>query len=637
MALRKIPIAPGFDKQQTATQAEGRWIDGDNVRFRYGSPEKIGGWQQNNADKLAGASRAIHTWSALDGTKLAAIGTNKTLNLYTGDTFYDITPLASTVATCSMTSTTGSTTITIDRSSHGLEEGQYILFANTTIPATTNFTNADFTSNIVFEIQARSNNSFNVVMATAETGSGMSSAGNVDVEPYVTIGPIAQTYQYGFGTATWGLSTWGTARASSSVTLAPGSWSLDNFGEKLVATIHNGKTFEWDPSAANPLETRATVVTGAPTKSVMTLVSDRDRHLIHFGTETTIGDTASQDKMYLRFSDQENMSDYTPVSTNTAGTMRLDQGTRIVGAIQGKDYILVVTDQAAYTMQFVGPPFTFSIRQVGSGCGAVGQHSLVFANGRVFWMGISGGFFMFDGTVKTLPCLVEDFVFKTTGSNLGFNFDTGSDIVYAGHNNLYGEVQWFYPKSGSTQIDRIVSFNYDAGVWTTGTLDRTSWADASVFALPQATRYYGSNIPTFPTIRGASNGSTVLFDQETGTDESRLYSTGTVTTAISSSLRSGDFDLDIDGDGEYYMNVRRFIPDFKELSGTVNISIYLRRFPNDTAASSSLGPFKISTSTQQVWTRARSRLASVQLESDKTGQSWRYGLFRFDANQDGRR
>ena len=637
MALRKIPIAPGFDKQQTATQAEGRWIDGDNVRFRYGSPEKIGGWQQNNADKLAGASRAIHTWSALDGTKLAAIGTNKTLNLYTGDTFYDITPLASTVATCSMTSTTGSTTITIDRSSHGLEEGQYILFANTTIPATTNFTNADFTSNIVFEIQARSNNSFNVVMATAETGSGMSSAGNVDVEPYVTIGPIAQTYQYGFGTATWGLSTWGTARASSSVTLAPGSWSLDNFGEKLVATIHNGKTFEWDPSAPNPLETRATVVAGAPTKSVMTLVSDRDRHLIHFGTETTIGDTATQDKMYLRFSDQENMSDYTPISTNTAGTMRLDQGTRIVGAIQGKDYILVVTDQAAYTMQFVGQPFTFSIRQVGPGCGAVGQHSLVFANGRVFWMGISGGFFMFDGTVKTLPCLVEDFVFKTTGSNLGFNFDTGSDIVYAGHNNLYGEVQWFYPKSGSTQIDRIVSFNYDAGVWTTGTLDRTSWADASVFALPQATRYYANNIPTFPTIRGASNGSTVLFDQETGTDESRLYSTGTVTTAISSSLRSGDFDLDIDGDGEYYMNVRRFIPDFKELSGTVNISIYLRRFPNDTAASSSLGPFKISTSTQQVWTRARSRLASVQLESDKTGQSWRYGLFRFDANQDGRR
>ena len=637
MALKKIPIAPGFDKQQTATQAEGRWIDGDNVRFRYGSPEKIGGWKQNNADKLAGAGRAMHTWSGLDGTKYAVVGTNKTLNLYTGDTFYDITPLTSTVATCSMSSTTGSTTITIDRSSHGLEEGDYILFDNVTIPATTDFTNADFTSNIVFEIQARSNNSFNVVMATAETGSGMSSAGNVDVEPYVKIGPVEQTYQYGWGTATWGLSTWGTARASSSVTLAPGSWSLDNFGEKLVATIHNGQTFEWNPSASTPLETRATVVSGAPTKSVMTLVSDRDRHLIHFGTETTIGDTSTQDKMYIRFSDQENMSDYTPISTNTAGTMRLDQGTRIVGAIQGKDYILIVTDQAAYTMQFVGPPFTFSIRQVGSGCGAVGQHSLVFANGLVFWMGISGGFYMFDGTVKTLPCLVEDFVFKTTNDNLGFNFETGSDIVYAGHNNLYGEVHWFYPKNGSTQIDRIVSFNYDARVWTTGTLDRTSWTDASVFALPQATRYYANNVPTFPTIRGASNGSTVLFDQETGTDESRLYSTGTVTTAISSSIRSGDFDLDIEGDGEFYMNVRRFIPDFKELSGTVNVSIYLRRFPNDTATSSSLGPFKISTSTQQVWTRARSRLASVKLESDKTGQSWRYGLFRFDANQDGRR
>jgi hypothetical protein len=239
-------------------------------------------------------------------------------------------------------------------------------------------------------------------------------------------------------------------QALLTVILDPGSWSLDHFGQILVATVKNGKTFQWSPinSEPNALTTRAAIVNGAPTKSVMSIVSERDRHLIILGTETTIGSPSYQDKMFIRFSDQEDISDYAPTSVNTAGTFRLDSGVKIIGAAKAKDYILVLTDSAAYVMQFVGPPFTFSIRQVGSNCGAIGQHAIKYVNGAVWWMGQAGGFFVYDGTVKALPCLVEDFVFTNKGNNLGINYNAG-EIVYAGLNHLYNEINWFYPKSGS--------------------------------------------------------------------------------------------------------------------------------------------------------------------------------------------
>ena len=636
MALRKIALQPGFDKQDTPSQAEGRWIDGDNVRFRYGSPEKIGGWSQTVKYRLAGVARAQHTWADISGKKYSAIGTDKILALYYGGEFYDITPFATTVATCTLTTTTSSSTVTIDKSSHGFVAGDLLKFANVTLTGDTNFTASDFTTN-VFDVQVAATNSFNVVMATSETGSGMTAAGNVDCKPYTVVGPVSQTVGYGFGTFTWGSSTWGTARSTAGVTLEPGNWSLDNFGEKLVATIHNGSSYEWDPSAATPLVTRATIITGNPTATAMTIVSDRDRHLIHLGTETSIGNIATQDKMFIRFSDQEDISDYTPTSTNTAGTMQLDQGTKIMAAVQGKDYTLILTDRAAYLMQFVGPPFTFSIRQVGSGCGAMGQHAAVFANGKVFWMSNAGGFFMFDGTVKALPCLVEDFVFSTDGNNLGINEDAGSDIVFAGHNSLFTEVSWFYPKSGASQVDRIVTYNYGDNLWTTGTLARTTWTDSNIFSLPFATEFSTTDLPNFPTINGATANASTMYEQETGVNAVLKYTTGNVTAAISSSLSSGDFDLDIDGDGEYFMSVSRFIPDFKVLNGTCNITIDLRNFPSQAATSSPLGPFNVSAATTQVNTRARSRLAALQIETSKVDQNWRFGLFRFDSRPDGRR
>ena len=343
--------------------------------------------------------------------------------------------------------------------------------------------------------------------------------------------------------------------------------------------------------------------------------------------------------MFIRFSDQESTSVYQPTAINTAGTFQLDKGNKIVAAVQGKDYILILTDQAAYVAQFVGPPFTFSIRQVGTNCGCLGQHAVAFAQGSVFWMGVSGGFFQFDGTVKQLPCLVEDFVFTTGDGNLGLNFNA-SEIVYAGHNSLYTEVNWFYPKSGSNQIDRVVTYNYGEASWYTGSLDRTTYQDADLFTAPYATDYIPkdqsgtndpSDTPLFP-ISGITNtyGSTVYYVQDIGTDQ--INSTGT--SAIAAFIRSSDFDID---DGEFIMSMRRFIPDYKQIVGNSKISLFISDFPSETQTVSPLGPFTITSSTTKIDTRARGRLLSVKIENESVGETWRYGSLRLDAQPDGRR
>jgi hypothetical protein len=427
---------------------------------------------------------------------------------------------------------------------------------------------------------------------------------------------------------------WGSASITGGVTLESASWSLDHFGSKLIATIKDGKTFEWDTISNVPaaLTTRATVVSGAPTKSVMSIVSERDRHLVILGTETTIGTSNTQDKMFIRFSDQENINDYTPTSVNTAGTFRIDSGTKIVGAVRGKDYILILTDTSAYVMQFVGPPFTFSIRQVGSNCGAIGQHAIKYVNGAVWWMGQAGGFFVYDGTVKSVPCLVEDFVFTNKGDNLGISYGNGEQ-VYVGLNHLYEEISWFYPKSGSTLNDRVVTYNYTENTWTTGSLSRTTWFDATLYDNPYATEYNASGTPTFPTIQGVTNqnGASTYYAHEVGNNQ--VDSIGNK-TAIEAFIQSGDFDL---SDGEVFMSMRKFVPDFKLLTGDAQITINLRNYSNNASTSSPLGPFTVTNSTDKVDTRARGRAASLKIANTSTDQNWRYGTFRVDIQPDGMR
>ena len=711
MPLTNVRIAPGFNKADTPSGAEGQWIDGDFVRFRYGQPEKIGGYTAIGQQTIAGPTRAQHTWTDLEGRRYAALGTSKALYIYYEDKFYDVTPLATAVTGATFTSTNGSDIVTVNKTSHVLEVGEYITFTSVTVPgqattlngaindsvttitltSSTGFSSAgtvrigdelitytgkssndltgctrgtnsttaashlsgaavreatvtrynttDFTS-FTFEVLSTATNSFTIKMTTTETGTGMSAAGGASINPYEEIGPTIQTYGYGWGTGTWSRLTWGSGTTTSSLILDPGSWSLDNFGEQLIATVKDGKTFVWNPGVSNPLEQRAVIMTGAPTASRLTITSDRDRHVVHFGTETTIGDSTTQDPMFIRFSDQENFSVYQPTSINTAGTFRLDTGNKIVAAVSGKDYNLILTDQAAYTMQFVGPPFTFSIRQVGSNCGCIGQHATVYADGKVFWMGAGGGFFVFDGTVKLLPSLVEDFVFTTTGSNVGINYSS-NEIIYGSHNSLFNEIVWFYPAgtpagSPATQNNRSVVYNYVENTWATMTLARSSYADASTYDVPYATEYTSTATPTISNLSGATNtfGASLYFAQEVGINEIALDGTE---TAIPAYIQSGDFDLPTDGDGENMLRVSRFLPDFKNLQGNAIVTIFLKNFPIDAGSSSQLGPFTINSSTEKIDTRARGRLANLKIQNTAIDETWRFGTFRADVNPDGRR
>jgi hypothetical protein len=725
MPLQKIQFKPGFNKQQTATGAEGQWIDGDNIRFRYGEPQKIGGYQQLVSSTLAGPARDQHTWTALDGKKYAAIGTSKLLIIYYEGSFYDITPLDTPLTSCTFTSTTGSATVTITKAAHGLEVGDYLIFSAATTPGlpTTSYTSADFTTN-VFEVKSvPTSGTFTLTMPSNETGTGVTTGGTLTAVPYISIGPTFQTPAFGFGTGYWGgtiptaatttlnggidavvttitvVSTsafptsgrldigtelitytgktpttftgcvrgangstaashltgatvtnatswvdWGEESNTAGVILAPGSWSLDNYGQILVATVKNGATYTWDPSAIARLTVRATVVSNAPTASICSVVSDRDRHLFLMGTETVIGDPSTQDPMFIRFSNQEDINTWNPTVTNTAGTFRLDTGNEIIGAIQGKDYIFVLTDQAAYTIQFVGPPFTFSVRQVGTNCGCIGQHAMIFAQGAVFWMGFGGGFFAFDGTVKQLPSLVEDFVFTNVGDNLGINYDA-SQITYAYHNSLFNEVGWYYAKSGSTQLDRNVVYNFVENTWAVGSLTRTTYQDSVTFDLPYATQYNATATPTFPTINGVSNlyGSTKYWAQETGVNE---VDANGIQTAIAAYIKSGDYDLSeqgLAGDGQLIMRVKRFIPDFKSLEGNAKITLFFRDYPANSESTPSTtpplitGPFTITSSTDKVDTRVRGRQVSLKIENDAVGETWRYGTLRLDIEAGGRR
>jgi hypothetical protein len=633
MPLTNVQIRPGFNKQVTETGAQGQWTDGDFVRFRYGLPEKIGGWEQITSSTLVGAVREQLVWADLDGRRYVALGTNKGLFIYYEGAFYDITPLDTALTGATFDTTDTSSTVTVNYTGHNLIAGDLFTFTSVTPPVGAGYVDADFETNTFQVVTAPDANTFTITMAAAATAT-TSASGSATVNPYIKVGPLTQTLGYGWGTDTWGAGGWGDASSTSDVILDPGSWSLDHFGQILVATVKNGKTFQWSPinSEPNALTTRAAIVNGAPTKSVMSIVSERDRHLIILGTETTIGDSTRQDPMFIRFSDQEDISNYTPNSVNTAGTFRLDSGVKIIGAAKAKDYILILTDTAAYVMQFVGPPFTFSIRQVGSNCGAIGQHAIKYVNGAVWWMGQAGGFFVYDGTVKALPCLVEDFVFTNKGNNLGINYNSG-EIVYAGLNHLYSEINWFYPKSGSDKNDRLVSYNYDENVWTTGSLDRTSYADATLYDNPYATKFNATGTPTYPTIQGVTNinGSSTYYAHEIGNNE--VSATG-VKTAIPAFIQSGDFNL---GEGEVFISMRRFIPDFKLLTGDAQITINLRDYPADAALSSPLGPFTINSSTDKIDTRARSRFASLKIANTSTDQNWRFGTFRADVQPDGMR
>ena len=642
MALIDFKVLPGIDKQDTTAGAEQRWVDSDNVRFRYGLPEKVGGWASLVTDTIVGVARRQFAFVDLDGNRYVAIGTDKFLLIYFEGQLYDITPLKATLSSATIATTNTSAICNITTgTNHNLSVGDIVLLDNVTLPGGTGFTNADFEDKLFQVTGITSATVFTITQSTAATGT-VATGGSIDVKPYEQVGPAAQSYGYGWGTDTWGTGGWGDASSANDVSLEPGLWSLSNFGQVLIATIANGKTFTWNSGDASRLTTRASTTTSGfettnnPTASRVTLVSPTTRHLIHLGTETTIGDTSTQDDMFIRFSDQENINLYAPTAINTAGTQRLQDGTKIIGSLKAKEVILIWTDNALYTMKFVGAPFTFGFDQVGTNCGLIGKNAAVEIDGVAFWMS-NNGFFMFDGTVKSLACSVEDYVYDQADTTKG-------QQVYAGLNNQFTEVTWYYPSTNSEYNDQYVIYNYGEGkgeripegVWYIGTEARTTWIDASVYPKPFSTKFNSSNTGTFPVIVGESGlGQTVLFEQEVGTDQ--VNPDGSTTT-VTSFVKSYDFDLQMEGTaGEVFLAVRRFIPDFKDLQGNVKVTLAIKRYPQQSDTVTSLSPFTITSSTDKKDTRARGRFVSIKIENDSNSESWRFGTMRLDIQPDGRR
>ncbi len=633
MPLVQYGFKPGIDKQNTSVGAEQRWVDSDNVRFRYGLPEKVGGWNSLVTDSIAGVSRKLHAFVDLDGNRYVAIGTDKFLILYFEGQLFDITPVKANLTINDLAFTDTEPTVTATTStSHGLAVGDIVQFSSTTLPGGTGFTAADF-DGLNFIVQTvPSATTFTVTMAS--NSGATANGGGATLTPYETVGPAEQTYGYGWGAGTWSREGWNEAASASDVTLEPGLWSLDNFGEVLIATIANGKTFTWNAGATNATTIRASTTTSGfstasnPTATRVTLVSPTTRHLVHLGTETTIGDATTQDDMFIRFSDQEDINDYTATAINSAGDFRLQDGTKIMGAIKAKETILVFTDNALYTMKFIGAPFTFGFEQVGTNCGLIGKNAVVEQDGVAFWIS-NNGFFLYDGTVKSLPCSVEDFVYD--------NFDTTKgQQVYAGLNNLYTEIIWYYPTQGADFNDAYVVYNYGENVWYTGTEARSSWIDAIVYPNPYATKYNSSETGTFPSMGGTNGlGQTVFFEHEVGTDQ--VNPDGT-TTAVTSFIKSFDFDLDIQGTaGEFFLALRRFVPDFKTLENGAKVTLAIKRYPQDSDTTTSLSPFSITSTTTKKDTRARGRFCNIKIENDDISQTWRFGTLRLDLQPDGRR
>jgi hypothetical protein len=727
--LQKIGFLPGFNKQITSTGAEAQWTGGENVRFRYGTPEKIGGWAQLGDKSLCGSARALHQMVNKEGIKYAIIGTNRILYAYSGAVYYDIHPIKTDFGalTDKLASTSGSAILTITLSTTaGMTAGDILFLEDVTVPTGSGYSASDFDdkSFMITEVV----NSTSVTITMGSNASATATDGDLSVKWYYPVGPAEQVGVYGWGISQFGgtvtnpqtntldgalgdnaygtggsgtsivldsvtgfpttgtnyiqvgteeisytgvsgsttltgisraargttraahsdgatvtnysdYAAWGQAAATTDKVAEPGLWSLDNLGSTLIALICNGAIFQWDADSANAPATRATIISGAPTASRDMLVSTPDRHLVLLGTETTIGDTTTQDDMFLRFSSQEDITDWAPTAINSAGTQRLAAGSRIMGGKLGRNAIYVWTDTSLFTMRFVGTPFTFAYEQVGTNCGLIGKNAAVEVDGAAYWMS-DNGFFRFTGKLESMDCLVEDYVYDDLNT-------TSNQFIYCGINNLFGEVMWFYPTSDSNVVNRCVIYSYldstpSRPIWFTNAssaFPRSTWIDSAIFGLPHATQY-DAGTDTCDTV-GNTDGISTYYEHETGVNQVK----GGTTSAIAANILSGDFDITQDqkqgitfrGDGEFIMRVSRFLPDFITQAGNTIVELDLRDFPNQTAASSSLGPFTITSSTNYQSCRARGRSVAVKISNTAVDSNWKLGTFRLDVHAGGRR
>jgi hypothetical protein len=614
MKLVDIKLQPGIDKQDTAYSAgdQRKYVDSNFVRFHYGKPERWKGWSYlpDPNKTIVGVVRDTHSWIGLDSTRYLALGTDRKLYLFSGSALYDITPIRETAALTNPFTTNGTTTVTVTDADHGAIEGDFVTFDSFSAIDGLNMNNE-------FEITTYVDaNTYKVTHTSAASGSTSGGGGTGNANYQINIGETTSTFGYGWGTDTWSTSTWDTPRSSSDVTVFARSWSLDNFGEDLIATVLNGSTYIKDISGS--IDARATALSNAPTASRFSLVSTDTRHLLIFGTETTIGTPATQDDLLFRFSDREDATDYTPVATNEAGSLRISDGSRIVGAVKSSGQILVWTDTSLHGIQFVGTPFTFGLRQLGANCGLIAQHAAIEVNGRAYWMS-DNSFYMYDGVVKKMPCSVQDYVFDD------LSYTNRNDIA-CGINTAFNEIIWYYPSASATQIDRGVAYNYLENTWYTLNLGRTTWLGAYVYEQPIATEYSASVTANVSTILGLTAGASYIYEHESGNNQADG-------TAISAFLTTGSVEI---ADGDELMSVSRLVPDFDNLTNNMTATLTLEQYPQSASNVTTTGT--ITSTTEKIDVRGRGRAVKIKYETNTVNDTaWRLGSTKLQLRPDGRR
>jgi hypothetical protein len=628
MPLTKLQFRPGINRETTSYANEGGWWESEKIRFRFGVPEKIGGWVKNTASSFLGTCRALHSWVALDGTVRTGVGTHLKYYIKEGSDFNDITPIRATTAAGDVTfaAVDGSSTLTVTEADHGAVVNDFVTFSGAVSLGgniTADVLNQEYQivtieNSSSYTITAKDTSGATVTANSSDTGNGGSST----VGAYqINVGLDTTVFGTGWGAGTWGRGAWGSAATLTAPSDILRIWTHDNFGEDLLFNVRDGGIYYFDTSADGATYSRATElsqVSGAdsttPTIAKQVLVSDVDRHVLMFGCdpEDNIG---TQDPLLIRFSDQEDVLTWASTSTNTAGSLRLGSGSTIEAAVETRQQTLVFTDVSLHTLQFLGPPFTFGLQMVSENITIMGPIAAVALEDQVYWMG-QGAFYVYSGRVTELPCTVKSYVFND------INLDQ-KEKIFAATNSEFNEVWWFYPSASADEIDRYVIFNYAENVWYFGSLTRTAWQDKGISNFPLAA------------------GGQYLYDQENGLDDGSSDPASPITSYIESS------QMDI-GDGDNFAFIKRLIPDItfngSTLSApTVDFTIKTRNFPGGNYVQSTASAVTRSAKvpveqfTDQVHLRLRGRSFALRVESDDIETKWRLGAPRLDIRQDGRR
>ena len=616
MAIRKLSFAPGINREGTEYDSEGGWFDCNLVRFRFGRPEKFGGWQKITNNTYEGTARALHNWISNTGEKYLGVGTHLKYYLEFGGNFADITPIRKTSSnSITFGATNGSSTITVTDNSHGAVAGDFVTISEA-VSLGGNITASVLNTEHQIVTVPTANTYTITVSATANSSDATSGGGGsgVDGVYQINVGLDNFVAGTGWGVKGWNTGTWGSTNSITSINQLR-LWSHDNFGENLIINARGGSIYRWvEGDGTSTRAVQLSTVGSAskvPTVGLQVLTSETDRHLIVLGADPISGGnrTGAVDPMLVAFSDQENEIEFNPTTTNTAGSVRLSSGSQIIGGVKARQEIIIFTDTSVYSMQFIGPPFTFSVNLIDNSTGLIGPKAAITAPSGVFFMSYDS-FYVYNGSVQKIPCSVKNKVFSDLDTSQAFK-------IFGFSNKEHNEVGWFYPsKSGGTgEIDRYVIYNYVDGIWYYGQLVRTAWLDSGVEPFPQAVK------------------SPNLFQHEVGFDDDGSEMTNVF-------IESADMDL---GDGEQFAFVSKIIPDLKFLSeggGNVKLITKVRNFPGDSLDSSSNSV--ITPTTQQSFIRSRGRQFVLRVESNdgdagNLGAGWRLGATRLELRSDGRR